>query len=329
MINFAKFQTFSGQKEQKPMKNSTEFSSPKDAIYKSSAKNRIKAKTYNASQIPSYVERGLKGDPDSNFHEFMTISKVPYFIGGPGLVATILAGSNVFDIKANNAAKINGKGMALGCLCYYLMTAVAKACVDAPVKLFRGIDLNQKISTNSFNKPYDEEGHSQYRKEYHNLYESSKFIRWNLTNPNEPQYEYNKIAQKMGIPEDAADKDSIMRPIISTTIKRANAWKYLIGAFGVMLGVGFGNQQALKENFMTGAIADIKNNKSIKNIAQNAKIKVAKPIAEAFKSLWKGSDSLGSKITGKFAILGFAASVLLANISILNNSKYVADKEAK
>ncbi len=329
MINFAKFQTFSGKKEQKPMKNSTEFSNPQDAIYRSSAKNRAKAKAYNASQIPNYVERGMKGDPDANFHEFMTMSKVPYFIGGPGLVATILAGTNLFDIKANNAAKFNGKGMALGCLCYYLMTAAAKACIDTPVKMFRGIDLNQKISTNSFNKPYDEDGHSVYKKEYHNLYESSKFIRWNLINPNERQIEYDKMAKKMGIPEDANDKDSILRPLISSTIKRANAWKYLIGAFGVMLGVGFGNQKVLKEDFMTGALADIKNPKSVKNVMQNIKIKVAEPIGKAFKSLWKGSDIPGSKITGKFAIIGFAASVLLGNISILNNSKYVANKEAK
>ena len=306
-------------------------SEPRDYVYQPTLKNKVVANTNTLKSMPGYVSRGLQGDPDANFYEFMKISKIPYFLGGPGLVATILAGSNLFDIKANKAAKFNGKGMALGCACYYLMTAAAKACIDKPLKIARGLDLNHPINTVSFNKPYDKEGHSTFKNESHSLFESSKFIRWGFVAPEEPDFNYKEIQKKMGIPEDSKDSDAIMRPIISSTVKRANSWKYLTSAFAVMAGVGLGNQKALKEEFLTGIVSDIKNSKpSVKGIAKGISTKVLNPVKKSVVSLWKGSESLTSKVTGKVAILGFAASVLAANISILGNSKVQVDqKEVK
>jgi hypothetical protein len=306
-------------------------SEPRDYVYQPTVKNKVQSTVSTAKSLPDYFNRGLKGDPDSNFYEFIKMSKLPYLLGGPGLVATIMAGSNLFDIKANKAAKFNGKGMALGCAGYYLMSAIAKACIDKPLKMARGLDLNHPINTVSFNRPHDKEGHSTFKDEKHSLFESSKFIRWGFVSPDEPDFNYKEIQRKMGIPEDANNPDAMMRPIISSTIKRANSWKYLTSAFAVMLGVGLGNQKALKEDFMTGIVSSIKNTKkvSVKNIANGFKTKVAQPIKNSFVSLWKGSETLGSKVTGKVAILGFLASVAAANVSILSNSKVKQDKEAK
>lgn len=310
MISVLNSQTFGRKTEEQP----------KDFVYKPTLKNKAGASIHTAKNLPDYVKRGMQGDPDFNFFEFMKISKIPYFLGGPGLVATIMAGSNLFDIRANKAAKFNGKGMALGCACYYLMTGLAKACIDTSVKLFRGLDLNHPISTVAYNKPYDNDGHSTFKKESHNLFESSKFIRWNFVTPDDPSFNYDEIQKKMGIPEDAQNPNDMMRPIISSTIKRANAWKYLTSAFAVMMGVGLGNQTAMKEQFMTGAFSGLKKfspKKAIKEFVP----KVAEPLKNSFVSLWKGSDTISSKITGKVAILGFAASLIAANISILSNSK--------
>lgn len=304
---------------------------PREYMYSPSAKNKAIAATNTVKNLPDYIERGMKGDPDANFYEFIKMSKIPYFLGGPGLVATIMAGSNLFDIKANKAAGFNGKGMALGCLGYYAMSAIAKACIDKPLKALRGLDLNQPINSVSYNRPYDKDGHSTFKNESHSLFESSKFIRWGFVSPDEPDFNYKEIQRKMGIPEDVNNADAIMRPMISSTIKRANTWKYITSAFAVMFGVGLGNQKALKDGFMTGVISDIKNAKkfSPKGIAKEIGTKVVSPLKEGVKSLWKGTN--GSKITGKVAILGFAASVLAANISILSNSKVksVQDKEVK
>lgn len=296
---------------------------PKDYVYEPTLKNKVKATAHTVKSLPDYASRGLQGDPDANFYEFIKMSKIPYFLGGPGLVATIMAGSSLLDIKANKAAKFNGKGMALGCAGYYLMAALAKACIDKPLKAFRGLDLNQPINTVAFNRPHDKDGNSTFKNETHSLFESSKFIRWGFVSPEEPGFNYKEVQKKMGIPEDANNADAMMRPIISSTIKRANSWKYLTSAFAVMLGVGLGNQAALKDGFMTGVISDIKNAKkfSPKGIVKEIGTKVVTPVKKGFVSLWKGADTLGSKVTGKVAILGFAASVLAANISILSNSK--------
>ena len=244
-----------------------------------------------------------------------------------------MAGSNLFDIKANKAAQFNAKGMALGCLGYYAMSALAKACIDKPLKHVRGLDLNHSINAVSFNRPHDKDGHSTFKDEKHSLFESSKFIRWGFVSPDEPDFNYKEIQKKMGIPEDVNNADAIMRPIISSTIKRANSWKYLTSAFAVMLGVGLGNQKAIKEEFLTGVLSNIKNSKkpSVKRVVSGLKTKIAEPLKKGFVSLWKGSETLGSKVTGKVAILGFAASVIAANISILGNSKFkaVQEKEVK
>ena len=82
---------------------------------------------------------------------------------------------------------------------------------------------------------------------------------------------------------------------------------------------------------MTGVVSNIKNGSkpSVKGIVNGLKTKVAKPIKDGFVSLWKGSETLGSKVTGKVAILGFAASVISANISVLGNSKVKSNVQEK
>lgn len=318
-----------------------------DFIYEPTLKNKNKAKLSTAKSIPSYVKRGISGDPNSNFHEFMQITKIPYFLGGPGLVATVLAGQNLFDIRANKSAKFNAKGMALGCALYYVMVGIAKKCVDVPVKALRGIDLNHPYVDVVYNNAEDASGKSSKRYENHNVFESSKFIRWDLLyneeakNPRKVNSKYNEIAKKMNMPEDINDSDSAVRPVMMSLIKQSRAWKYIIGAFAVMLGVGLGNQKALKEEFCTGTLHNLKENiihksfkPSIKNATASLKTKVINPIKNSFVSLWKGTEiSTASKYTGKVAIIGFLASVLMANISILKstdkkNPNFIKTKEA-
>jgi hypothetical protein len=293
-----------------------------DYLLSSTITNKTKSKLNTIKRLPGYVSRGLSGDSDANFYEFMQISRIPYYLGGPGLVATILAGMNAFDLRANNAAKFNAKGMAAGCLMYYVMTAVAQKCVDIPVKLFRGIDLNHPFVHVVKTRPENAAGEGGSRLEEHNVFESCEFTRWDLLynkdgkNPKEINAKYNEVAQKMGISDDANDTDSAIKPTIKELIKQSRAWKYIIAAFGVALGVGLGNQKAIKDEFCTGIF---KSNplSPIKNI----NTKVLRPLKDAFVTLWKGnSESKSSKIAGKFAILGFAASVIAANVSILKST---------
>lgn len=304
-----------------------------DYLLEATTSNKLNAKINTAKNIPSYVKSGLGGDPNFNFYQFMQITKIPYFLGGPGLVATILAGKNLLDVKANKAAGFNAKGMALGCAMYYLMSSIAKKCVDIPVKAFRGVDLNHPYTAVIHSKSETPDGKSVKKYEQHKVFESSKFIRWDLLynrdskNPKEINSRYNEYAKKMGMPEDSNDTDSTVKPIIMSLIKQANAWKYTIAAFAVMLGVGLGNQKAIKEDFCTGLTKGIKQNfsKDTKTEAKHVKTllntKIIKPIKNSFVSLWKGTEgSKSAKYTGKFAIIGFLASVLVANVSILSST---------
>lgn len=315
-------------------KKETEEEIKVDTILDATLKNKTKAKIETIKSIPSYISRGLGGDPNSNFHEFMQVSKIPYFLGGPVIIATVLAGKSLLDMKANKSAKFNAKGMALGCALYYIMAGLAKKCIDVPVKLFRDVDLNHPYVDVVYNNPEDKDGKCSKKYEYHNIYESSKFIRWDLMydktakENKDINSKYNAIAQRMRMSENMNDSDSEVKPRLMSLIKQARAWKYIIGAFAVMFGVGLANQQAIKEEFCTGTFDKIKRNilhksfkPDFKHSLTSLKTKVINPIKNSFISLWKGNESSkASRVLGKFAIIGFLASVLIANISILKST---------
>lgn len=313
-----------------------------DEILASGFLSKQKYKIHAANTIPTYITKGLKGDPSSTFYEFIQICKVPYFIGGPVLAALFSAGANNLNYQSKFFAKQTTKKIAVGVGLYYIGVALAKAVIDIPVKLFRGVDLNlpyKKIVESK--SPNSSVGYLKKTKEYHKVYESIDFTRWqllhNYDNPDKPiNYKYDKMAKKYGFDKPLNDSDSALRPYIQKTIVMSRAWKYILTIPFVALGLGLAKQKAWGDAFQNigAAFKDIvsKSNKNltIKERASRTKdlinYNLYKPFKESFKTLWKGESN--SKISGKLGKAILLASILTpiyANYMILKKTSAKKD----
>ena len=259
------------------------FERPKeDCLVDNTLKNRIKINWDKTTAIPLvHFPRGLGGAPDYTFFEFLQTAKFPYYVGGPILAALFYAGVKKDNFTAANSAKKVAKHMALGVGLYYLGAAVAKSIINKTVKASRGIDLNQpymKVIPTSTNQT----GVFKKDFEYHKVFESADFTRWDLlynkeaNDPKEINKTYSKIAKKYGIKDDANDVDSTVKPLIKKTIIMARAWQYALTAFYVTLGIGMANQKAWEKGSLEGFKKTITNGifgsrGKVKDILEKAK----------------------------------------------------------
>lgn len=304
---------------------------------------RTKIKIKQASKLPEYAVNGLKGDKNSNFFEFLQLGNIPYWVGGPMLVWCFGAGGK-------GALKIT-KQKAAGVGLYYIAAIAAKALIDTPVKLLKGIDLNRKYKDIVPMQIEPGENSSGKKVEYHKVYESVDFTRWDLLyredeksieNPDSINEEYNNIAKNLGIEKELNDSDSTVKPYIKKVLVAASAWKtaLMVPLAGLSAGlanykgwsdVGKNLGEGLKTVFgpkesMSGMEKIVTRAKGLGNLAKDHLIK---PLGKSFAALWKGESVKfipGGKHLGKFAILGTAASIVLANLNIINISYLKKDK---
>lgn len=300
-----------------------------DCLVKNTFANRMKINWDKTTAIPFvHFPRGLGGAPDYTFFEFLQTAKFPYYVGGPILAALFYAGVKKDNFKAAASAKNVAKHMALGVGLYYLGAAVAKSIINNTVKLSRGIDLNQPYAK-AISTSTNQTGAFKKDTEYHKVYESADFTRWDLLykkgdTPKEINENYAKIAKKYGIKEDTNDVDSTVKPLIKKTIVMARAWQYALTAFFVTLGIGMANQKAWDANSAEGFKKTITKGifgkgLNAKNRLENAKIAVmdymVRPFGESFMQFWKGHNK-ASSIAGKSVIAATGLAVLTA-ISLL------------
>ena len=280
--------------------------------------------------MPSYVQRGLKGDPDFNFFEALSVSKIPYYVGGLGLASMVLAGRNNFSPSAKFANNTLFKKILSGVLMYYVGREAANLVIDAPVKWFRGIDLNhpyKKVTAlregNPLNLPNNKKQGSQ------KVFESAEFTRWDLL------YKYNgkkginetfdALAKKFGATGKQKDSDSRVKRKIQKLIIMATSWKTMLSVPFVTMGLGLAQQNSFADIDVRSLFKNTINlfkpttsNRFAKLFA-SVQENVAKPVANSFKELWRG-NSLASRIFGRGSIIASLGLAVLANKMILDRT---------
>jgi len=305
-----------------------------DEILPSSIFTNLKVSARQAVKLPEYAYRGLKGDPDANFYESLQLSKIPYYLGGPVLIWTFKSGEG-------HPLRLT-KQKAAGVLLYYLGIMAANEAINIPIKLIRGVDLNQKYLDIVDIRPITPEGNVNRKVEYHNVFESIDFTRWDLLydrtqkandNPKLINQNYDRIAKKMGLGENLADSDSATQPYIKKLIVMSKAWKYFMAVPFVAMAIGLSSQDA----WLSWRFSDLK--KGIKlafskkpqslgtlkkaKITSSELIKALKestysPLKLSFIDFWTGKNLNGlARHTGKITIVSAIASVLVANFTIL------------
>ncbi len=336
----------------KTLKEKEEKKEPASKILESDPLTKFNVELKKTAKLPEYAYRGLKGDPDANFYEYLSISKIPYFIGGPMLAAVFAFGMTRNNLQARKSAAIRTKQIAVGVVLYYLGVELAKKAIDVPVKIFRGVDLNQPYENVVNCRTNSKSGDSPKKIEHHKVTESVDFTRWDLMRGDETENNgkhinkrFDELAKKFGIDKDIQESDDTLKGSIKKLIISASAFKYMLAAPFVAMGVALAAQNDTKGNSIWGNIGNgfAENVKNIFNFKSGLKFKqrttIAKeiikgnltnPMKESFKALW-GSKGHSNKI-GRAIILTSIIAPVLANIRILQltsekGNKFVDAKE--
>lgn len=311
-----------------------------DKLIENTWKNRVKINFDKATAIPFvHFPRGLGGAPDYTFFEFLQTAKLPYYLGGPILAALFYAGVKKDNMLSGNAAKNVAKHMALGVGFYYLGAAIAKAIVNRTVKTVRGIDLNQPYAK-AVPMSTNDTGVFHKDVEYHKVFESADFTRWDLLynkegkTPKEISQTYADIAKHYGIKEESNDIDATVKPLIKKTIIMARAWQYALTAFFVTLGIGMANQPVWEKSSKSGFKETITKGIFGKGQKMQERLNAAKvtlydymlkPFVKSIGEFWKG-HSKASSIAGKSVIIATTVATLT---SILMLTKKTSAKHHK
>lgn len=317
-----------------------------DKLRSSDFITKTKVNIENALNTPGYAYNGMKGDPDFNFFEYLRVAKIPYYIGGLTLAAVVLGGRNKQNTHTLKQNRNTFKTVLAGVLLYYIGREMANFVIDAPVKLFRGLDLNHPYKNvtalregNPMNLPNNKKKCNQ------KVFESVEFTRWDLLYKHDvgmpTNKEFDRLAKKFGAKRYDVDSDSKVKGKIKELIIMANSWKYMLTVPFVTLGLGLANQEAFSKldlkglwNSCTDFIKPAK--KAMSSTFANKKIVlktvlktgVYEPIRDSFKSLWKG-HSTGSKIMGRGAIISSIALPIIANALILHKTSLKSSSDSQ
>ena len=331
-----------------------------DKLWNNDFISKTRANIENAISTPEYAIRGMSGDPNFNFFEYLQVAKIPYYLGGIALAAVALGSRNGHNIQAAKQNSQMFKKILTGVVMYYLGREVANTVIDAPVKWFRGVDLNhpyKKITSLREANPEKEPGQADMspkeepvmkKKSNQKVFSSVEFTRWDLlykykNDPeNNPKNEsvntiFDEIARKFGAKKYSTDSDSKVKGKIKELLIMANSWKYILTAPFVTLGLGLAYQDEFHNMDLKGiwnSVTDfVKPAKYAQEATYTNKMIALKttlkngfvdPIANAFKSLWKGHN-LASKIMGRGAIISSIALPIIANMLILHKSSLKSD----
>lgn len=315
-----------------------------DVLLPANTSTGAKVAISNAASIPEYAVRGLRGDQNADFHERLTISKVPYYLGGPTLVWCFSAG-----IK-ESVPRV--KKMAAGVALYYIGKAVAAKTIDLPVKFFRGVDLNNKYrAVVNLNVP-PTDGSPTKKVQYRDALISCDWSRTDLlydkkANTDDPRAKnsvYDRLARKMGANEEQNDSDSSVKPNLRKLIIMSRAWKYALAVPFIALSAGMaandcwantkfsGIKKELSENVYGNVANDkkfLQKAKSAFNILvynpflKNVKTSFVEFYKDGIKNPKLASSKIGNafaKNVGKATIWGTAAMIVLANLNILSKT---------
>ena len=326
-------QGFTSKKEQEPKK----LKYAKDTLLENNFKTRATIQADKLTKaFTTYPAKGLKGDRNANFYEFLTMGTVPYLMGSAALMAVFNLANKHFTPFANSKAGQIGKKMALGVAMYGVAKEASKSLVNVPVKAMTGVDTEMPYVKVVEGFPKFEGDKNTKSIEYHKVFESVEFPRYDLlygkTNEDRNVY-YDKVAKKLGLGENLASSDKEVKPRIKDIIVRSNTAKSISSYLWAATGVGLAVQKPW-DNFFVSATKG----KGVQKAANMAR-SFGNNLVKAAKDLWTGgaNPTKVQKYAGKALIgaavaatvIGVANTVISARKSANLEDKNVFDSNRK
>ncbi len=263
--------------------------------------------------VTTYPVKGLKGDQNANLYEFLAMGTIPYVIGSLAMIGVFNGASKFFPPDARKEAGKIGKKLGVGVVLYVLAKELSKKIIDAPVKASTGVDLDQYYEKIVHELPENANEKGVTRKEYHKVFESVDFPRWDLfytqgfENGNRNEY-FDKIAKKNGYGELQAS-DQEMKPKIKQLITKATTWKFILGYALAATAVGIAAQKPWEELFVSKGIKK----QSIINAVPHTFSMLKRSVID----MWKGT-------AGKTKTAGILGKALLLSSAILSVAAPIA-----
>lgn len=275
----------------------------------------------NAATV--YTAKGLTGNKNSNFYEFLTLGSIPYIIGSLTLMSVFNSANKHFTAFAKNKASKIGNKMALGVLFYALGKEIAKPLITKPVKMLTGVDADLPYARVIYELPENKSDTDIVSTEYHKVFESVEFPRWDLLYGDEAKGEkhnqyYDKVAKKLGYGENLNSSDAEMKPkikeIATKSIAVKNIVPYLWGALGVAIAM-----QKPWDNFFK--VATLKFWKGSEFIESAEAFKIC--LKDSIKQMYRGGANANRthKIAGRVALFTPIITTVLGVINIVSGAK--------
>ena len=307
--------------------------------------NTLKTRTeQNYQKITSafidYPVKGLKGDKNSDFYEFLTMGIVPYLIGSAMFMVVFNAlniGKHLgVEAKRGSAA---GKKMALGVILYGVLKNISPHLVTKPVKAFTGVDTELPYANKVYNLPKGagEDADLQVTWQQRKVYDSKEFYRKDLL---KREY-FDYVAEKLGLGENLKDSVTETSPIIQNIVATSNLAKNISSYCWAAVGVALASQDSwldffdsisnrkafINKNDMKLGEKFVENSKILCENTWNITKNLAASAVKSSKELWNGSPAHKGfmKHSGK-ALVSFAS---LMTILLTTNSIVKAKNMAK
>ena len=310
-------------------------------ILPNTLKTRVEQKFQKTSNaILQYPVKGLRGDVNSDFYEFLSMGIVPYLVGS-GMFMGLFNMLKDLNPKSQKIASLNGNKMALGVVLYGLMKTLSNDLVTRPVYWGIGIDIELPIEHVYYPLPKEagEAANIIPQIQQRKVYDSREFFRKDLIQKDYGIDYYNKIAKKIGLGEDLNDSVTETTPIIQSVVSTTKTAKSLSSYAWAGVGVGLAVQNSWSNFF--DAIANRKRHVAkpneglatkfgsrMKNAGENfvnISKTFGKSFAQACKTLWTGEAGKSGfmKHAGKAWLLFTAALTIGSTANVIHKAKHM------
>ena len=268
-----------------------------------------------------YPAKGLKGSRNANFYEFLTMGTVPYLIGSATLMAVFNLANKYFSAFDRTQASKIGQKMALGVLFYGILKNASKQLISRPVNMLTGVDTDRPYAKVIYELPDNINDTDITSIEYHKVFESVEFPRWDLlygdeTKGQKRNFRYDKIAKKLNMGENLNDSDQETKPRIKEIIVKSNLAKSISSYMWAATGVALAFQKPWEEYFNAMTFKFWKT----QEFGKSLKI-FGKSFVRSAKALYKGEGSGITKHAGKILLGAAALSSVLGVVNTVAGVK--------
>lgn len=296
-----------------------DISTGSDAIIKNNPITKLRIGLDKAASMPIYFAKGLTGNRNSNFYEFLQMGTFPYLTGSLTLILLFnLANSKYATIKDRFYAALNGRRFGAGVVLFGLFKLLGKFLVDFPTKMNTGIDLNLPYRRVIYEFPDYPEDKDLTSTEYHKVFESRDFPRVDLLykygDKKGDRFAYHdKIAEKMGAEGELIASDQEVLTKIKEVISKATAAKSISSFLWAAVGVGIASQEPF------GYILHEWKDKTWGERIQRYTTEIKNAFTQSSKEFYKGSRK--HPYAGKILLFSAVFASLLGNYLISRNFK--------